>query len=110
MSKKLEIIGIITALIVAGISSVIVIIGFFTRDVDLIINTSRFLALSTLASIIYFGNSIYKEMGVVEHEVRMELKSKEDIEQFRNKIEKELQKYIKEIAEEEERINKEKDE
>lgn len=110
MNKKLEIISIITALIVAGISSVIVIIGFFTRDADLIINTSRFLSLSTLAAIIYFGNSIYKEMNVVEHEVRMELRSKEDIEKFRNKVEKELQKYIKEIAEEEERINKEKDE
>jgi hypothetical protein len=50
---------------------------------------------------------MYGEENV--REVRMELKSKEDIEEFRRKLDEELKDYIKEIAEEEE-IEDKKDE
>ena len=109
MNKKLEIITVIVAFIIAAISSVVVIVGFFTNNVDMIINSSRFLSLSALGLVIYFSNNVYQEMFTDTHEVRMELRSKEDVEEFRKKLDKELQQYIKQIAEEEE-LDKDKDE
>ena len=109
MNKKLEIITVIVAFIIAAISSVVVIVGFFTNNVDMIINSSRFLSLSALGLVIYFSNNVYQEMFADTHEVRMELRSKEDVEEFRKKLDKELQQYIKQIAEEEE-LDKDKDE
>lgn len=109
MNKKLEIITVIVAFIIAAISSVVVIVGFFTNNVDMIINSSRFLSLSALGLVIYFSNNVYQEMFTDAHEVRMELRSKEDVEEFRKKLDKELQQYIKQIAEEEE-LDKDKDE
>ena len=49
-----------------------------------------------------FFKSVYEEMFVNTKEVRMELKSKEDVEEFRRKLDEQLKDYIKEIAEEEE--------
>ena len=95
--------------VIALIASVSTIFGFFTRDIDFIINSARFLSLSTLILLTYFANSVYKEMFTQDeqvNEVRMELRSKEDVEEFRKKLEEELRKYVEEI-EEEERLDRE---
>lgn len=110
MNRNL-IIGLIILAVIAFISSVVVTIGFVIKDPMLIINASRFLSISTLILMTIFFRSVYNEMFGEENvrEVRMELKSKEDIDEFRRKLEDELQQYIKDIAEEEE-VNKDKDE
>lgn len=105
MNRKL-IIGLIVLAVIAFISSISTIIGFIIKDPMLVINSSRFLSLSSLILMTIFGKSVYHEMFVNTKEVRMELRSKEDIDEFRKKIEEELQQYIKEVAEEEEKLSK----
>ena len=112
INRKL-IIGLVVLAAIALIVSVTTIVGFFIGDLNLILNSTKVLSLSTLVLLTVFFRSVYHEMFNSQeeevNEVRMELKTKEDVEEFRRKLEKELQKYIKEIAEEEE-LNKDKDE
>lgn len=112
IDRKL-IIGLIVLAAIALIVSVTTIVGFFIGDLQLVLNSSKVLSMSTLVLLTVFFRSVYHEMFHSQeenvHEVKMELKTKEDVEEFRRKLEKELQKYIKEIAEEEE-LDKDKDE
>lgn len=110
MNRKL-IVGLVILAGLALLVSVTTIIGFFIGDLKMVLTSSKILSLSTLVLMTVFFKSVYGEMYGEENvrEVRMELKSKEDIEEFRRKLEEELQQYIKDIAEEEE-LNKDKDE
>lgn len=110
INRKL-VIGLIVLSALTLIVSVTTIVGFFIGDLQLVLTSSKILSLSTLILLSIFFRSVYNEMFGEENvrEVRMELKSKEDVEEFRRKLEKELQQYIKDIAEEEE-IDKDKDE
>ena len=110
ITRKL-IIGLVVLAALTLIVSVTTIVGFFIGDLQLVLTSSKILSLSSLVLMTVFFRSVYNEMYGEEQvkEVRMELRSKEDVEEFRRKLEKELQQYIKEIAEEEE-LNKEKDE
>ena len=109
VNKNIELLTLLVISIIAFISAVVVIVGFFIRDASLVIGASRFLSLSTLCVLSYFGWGVYQEMFTKTKEVRFELRSREDVEEFRIKMERELQQYIKEIAEEEE-LDKNKDE
>lgn len=108
MSKRTEFKILAVIYVIALMASLTTIAGFFMRDIDFILTSTRFLSLSTLILLTYFANSVYKEMFSQEqvNEVRMELRSKEDIEEFRRKLEEELRKYVEEI-EEQERLDKE---
>jgi len=101
IDKRIELMTLLVISIIAFISAIVTIVGLFIKDASLVISAARFLSLSTLCVISYFGWGIYQEMFTNTKEVRVELKSKEDVEEFRQKIEKHLQDYIKEIAEEE---------
>lgn len=105
-NKKTEMIFLAVLCLVAIISSVTVLIGFFIKDPFLIINSSKFLSLSTIVLLTNFGYRVYKERHIVEEEVEVRLNSKEDIEEFKKQIDEHLQRFIKDIAEEEEIENK----
>lgn len=111
MSDRKLIIVLIVLAVITFISSIVTIVGFITLDAMLVINSARVLSITSLILMTVFGRSVYLEMFDENNvrEVRMELHSKEDVEEFRRKLEKELQKYIKQIAEEEE-LDKDKDE
>ena len=102
VKKNIELLTLLVISIIAFISAIVTIVGFFIRDASLVISASRFLSLSTLCVLSYFGWGVYLELFNTTKEVRFELRSKEDVEEFRNKMERELQQYIKDIAEEEE--------
>jgi len=103
MTRKL-IIGLIILAVLTMIVSLTTIAGFFIGDLQMILTSAKILSLSSLVLMSVFFKSVYEEMYGEENvkEVRMELKSKEDVEEFRRKLEKHLQDYIKEVAEEEE--------
>ena len=102
VKKNIELLTLLVISIIAFISAIVTIVGFFIRDASLVISASRFLSLSTLCVLSYFGWGVYLELFNTTKEVRFELRSKEDVEEFRNKMERELKQYIKDIAEEEE--------
>ena len=102
VKKNIELLTLLVISIIAFISAIVTIVGFFIRDASLVISASRFLSLSTLCVLSYFGWGVYLELFKTTKEVRFELRSKEDVEEFRNKMERELQEFVKEIAEEEE--------
>ena len=102
VKKNIELLTLLVISIIAFISAIVTIVGFFIRDASLVISASRFLSLSTLCVLSYFGWGVYLEVFNTTKEVRFELRSKEDVEEFRNKMERELQEFVKEIAEEEE--------
>lgn len=102
VKKNIELLTLLVISIIAFISAIVTIVGFFIKDASLVISASRFLSLSTLCVLSYFGWGVYLELFNTTKEVRFELRSKEDVEEFRNKMERELQQYIKDIAEEEE--------
>jgi len=100
-NKKTEMIFLIVLCLVAIISSVTVLVGFFIKDPILIINSSKFLSLSTLVLLTNFGYRVYKERHIIEEEVEVRLQSKEDVEEFKKQMDEHLQRFIKNIAEEE---------
>lgn len=102
VKKNIELLTLLVISIIAFISAIVTIVGFFIKDASLVISASRFLSLSTLCVLSYFGWGVYLELFNTTKEVRFELRSKEDVEEFRNKMERELQEFVKEIAEEEE--------
>jgi len=98
------IIGLVVLAALTLIVSVTTIVGFFIGDLNLILTSTKILSLTSLVLMTVFFRSVYNEMfgGENVKEVRMELKSKEDIDEFRRQMEEHLQEYIKEVAEEEE--------
>jgi hypothetical protein len=109
MTRQL-IIGLVILAVLTMIVSLTTIVGFFIGDLQMVLTSAKILSLTSLVLMSVFFKSVYEEMYGEENvkEVRMELKSKEDIEEFRRQMEEHLQDYIKEIAEEEE-IKEDKD-
>ena len=108
MTRQL-IIGLVILAVLTIIVSLTTIVGFFIGDLQMVLASAKILSLTSLVLMSVFFKSVYEEMSVNTKEVRMELKSKEDVEEFRKQLDKQLQEYIKEIAEEEE-IKDKKDE
>lgn len=106
-TNRLEMTILLVLGIIAIISSITTVVGFGTNNLGLIILSARFLSLSTLILLSWFGYRVYREMSVEVREVKLESRSKEDIEKFRQQIESELKEYIKEIVEEEEKDKEE---
>ena len=106
MSKRIEMIMVITLLIVSLVSTITVLAGFGLNDVDLIIGGTRWLSFSVFLLLVRLGQYIYEDFTTTTKQVEVTLKSKEDIEKFRKEIDKELNKYIKQIAEEEKKQKK----
>lgn len=106
-TNRLEMTILLVLGIIAIISSITTVVGFGTNNLGLIILSARFLSLSTLILLSWFGYRVYREMNVEVREVKLESRSKEDIEKFRQQIESELKEYIKEIVEEEEKDKEE---
>ena len=97
------VIGLIILAVLTIIVSLTTITGFFIGDLQMILTSSKILSLTSLVLMTVFFRSVYHEMNDISvKEVRMELKSKEDIEEFRRQLEEHLQDYIKEVVEEEE--------
>lgn len=108
MIKRKLIIGLMVVALIALISSVTTIVGFFIRDLELVLTSSKILSLCTLVLMTVFFKSVYNEMFGEDNvtEVHMTLKNKEDIESFKEQIEEELRKYSEQM----EKQNKDKDE
>lgn len=100
MTRKI-IIGLVILAVLTILVSLTTIVGFFIRDLQMVLTSAKILSLTSLILMSVFFKSVYEEMFVNTKEVRMELKSKEDVEEFRRKLDEHLQDYIKEIAEEE---------
>ena len=111
MLNRQLVIGLIILAVLTIIVSLTTIIGFFIGDLEMVLLSAKILSLTSLTLMLVFFRSVYGEMFGDDNvkEVRMELKSKEDIEEFRRKLEEHLQDYIKEVVEEEE-IEDKKDE
>lgn len=107
LNRKL-VIGLIILAVLTLIVSLTTIIGFFIGDLEMVLFSSKILSLTSLVLMSVFFRSVYAEMFGDDNvkEVRMELKNKEDIERFRKELEEHLQDYIKEVVEEEEKIDK----
>jgi hypothetical protein len=103
MTRQL-IIGLVILAVLTMIVSLTTIVGFFIGDLHMVLTSAKILSLSSLVLMSVFFKSVYEEMYGEENvkEVRMELKSKEDVEEFRRQMEEHLQDYIKEVVEEEE--------
>ena len=102
-NKRLEMVFLIALSLVAMISAITILVGFFIKDGNLIIQASKFLSLSTIILLTNFAYRVYNEIHVVQEEIQIQLKSKEDVEDFKKQIDEQLQKFIKDIAEEEEK-------
>ena len=107
MTRQL-IIGLVILAVLTIIVSLTTIVGFFIGDLQMVLASAKILSLTSLILMSVFFKSVYEEMFVNTKEVRMELKSKEDVEEFRKQLDEQLKHYIKEIAEEEE-IKEDKD-
>jgi len=107
LNRKL-VIGLIILAVLTIVVSLTTIIGFFIRDLEMVLLSAKILSLSSLILMTIFFRSVYGEMFGDDNvkEVRMELKNKEDIERFRKELEEHLQDYIKEVVEEEEKLDK----
>jgi len=103
LNRKL-VIGLIILAVLNLTVSITTILGFFIGSLDLVLLSAKIMSLSSLVLMTVFFRSVYNEMFGDDNvkEVRMELKSKEDIEEFRRQMEKHLQDYIQEVVEEEE--------
>lgn len=101
-TNRLEMLVLLVLGVIAIISSITTVVGFGANNLGLIILSARFLSLSTLILLSWFGYRVYQEMKTDVREIRLESYSKEDIEEFRKKLDLEIQQYIKNIAEEEE--------
>ena len=107
MTRQL-IIGLVILAVLTIVVSLTTIVGFFIGDLQMVLASAKILSLTSLILMSVFFKSVYEEMFVNTKEVRMELKSKEDVEEFRKQLDEQLKHYIKEIAEEEE-IKEDKD-
>ena len=107
MTRQL-IIGLVILAVLTIVVSLTTIVGFFIGDLQMVLTSAKILSLTSLILMSVFFKSVYEEMFVNTKEVRMELHTKEDIEEFRRQLDEQLKHYIKEIAEEEE-IKEDKD-
>ena len=101
MNKRVEFYFLTGLGIIAGITSISTIVGFFYNSQTLIIESSRWLSFSVLLLLTKLGEMIYRDVVSVRKEVEVTIKTKEDIEAFRKQINDEIEKMVKQIEEEE---------
>ena len=101
MSNKIEVWFLVLVLIVATISTIGTILGFGFNSYDLVIQSSRWLAIASLILLTKLGYMIYEDTVGSHKEIAVTIKSREDIEEFRKQINEEIEKMLKQIDDEE---------
>ena len=104
--KRIEVWGVVGLLLIALITSITTIIGLYIQSLEMIIISARGLSSSVILLLVRLMYYIWEENQQTQQQVEITLKSKEDVEEFKRQVDIQLQDYLKEIAEEEEKLDK----
>lgn len=104
--KRIEIWGVVGLLLISLITSITTLVGLYTQSLEMIVISARGLSSSVILLLIRLGYYVYEEIYSTPKQIEVTLKSKEDVDEFKRQIDEQLQEYLKEIAEEEQKEDK----